>query len=147
MRSLACHLWLTLVINLLLLLFLQQSSFGRPNFPFKVKAFAWTMVLNKANTNDLLQIRRPHMALSPNVCVFCFKEEETHSHLFLLCPMARKMRSRLLAFSGEQWVAPKRVEDLLNIGLFGFSKNKDNRSLWKCALFSTLQYLWLERNA
>ncbi|WJZ92433.1 hypothetical protein VitviT2T_011426 [Vitis vinifera] len=34
--------------------------------PFKVKSFVWLVAHKKLNTNDLLQLRRPHKALSPN---------------------------------------------------------------------------------
>lgn len=81
--------------------------------PSQVKAFAWTVVVNRVNTNDLLQIRWPHKALSPNVCVLCFKDAETHIHLFLHCPVAREMWSRLLAYSGEHWVVPQQVDNFL----------------------------------
>ncbi|RVW55296.1 putative ribonuclease H protein [Vitis vinifera] len=35
--------------------------------PFKVKSFVWLVAHKKLNTNDLLQLRRPHKALSPNI--------------------------------------------------------------------------------
>ncbi|RVW43536.1 hypothetical protein CK203_117603 [Vitis vinifera] len=35
--------------------------------PFKVKSFVWLVAHKKVNTNDLLQLRRPHKALSPDI--------------------------------------------------------------------------------
>lgn len=98
------------------------------------------MVLNRANTNDLLQIIRPHKALSPNVCALCFKDEETYSHLFLHCSVARKMWLRLMAFSGECWVAPKGMDELLRISWVGFGWKKD-KFMEVCALFYSLMFV------
>ena len=41
--------------------------------PFKVKSFVWLVAHKKVNTNDLLQLRRPHKALSPDICTLCMK--------------------------------------------------------------------------
>ncbi|RVX10470.1 putative ribonuclease H protein [Vitis vinifera] len=35
--------------------------------PFKVKSFVWLVAHKKVNTNDLLQLRRPYKALSPDI--------------------------------------------------------------------------------
>lgn len=51
----------------------------------KVEALVWTVVLNKINTNDLSQIRRPHKAISPNICVMHLSSGDAHNHLFLHC--------------------------------------------------------------
>ena len=56
--------------------------------PFKVKAFAWLVAHKKVNTNDLLQLRRPHKALSPDICKLCMKQGESVDHLFLHCSVA-----------------------------------------------------------
>ena len=40
---------------------------------FKVKSFVWLMTHNKVNTNDMLQMRRPYKALSPDICIMCMK--------------------------------------------------------------------------
>ncbi|RVW27498.1 LINE-1 retrotransposable element ORF2 protein [Vitis vinifera] len=49
--------------------------------PFKVKSFVWLVAHKKVNTNDLLQLRRPHKALSPDICKLCMKHGETVDHL------------------------------------------------------------------
>ncbi|RVW35114.1 putative ribonuclease H protein [Vitis vinifera] len=53
--------------------------------PFKVKSFVWLVAHKKVNTNDLLQLRRPYKALSPDICKLCMKHGETVDHLFLHC--------------------------------------------------------------
>lgn len=40
----------------------------KSKIPSKMRAYIWAVVSNRANTNDLLQIKRPHKVLSPNVC-------------------------------------------------------------------------------
>ena len=52
----------------------------------KVKVFAW-WVAHKVNTNDMLQLRRPYKALSPEYYILCSRSEETVYHHFLHCSM------------------------------------------------------------
>ena len=69
----------------------DSSSFFPTKFvwksqvPFKVKAFIWLVAHKKVNTNDLLQLRRPHKAISPDICKLCMKQGESADHLFLHC--------------------------------------------------------------
>ena len=65
---------------------LSQSSGSSQNFPskfvwnsqvpFKVKSFVWLVAHKKVNTNDMLQVRRPYKALSPDICIMCMKHGE-----------------------------------------------------------------------
>ncbi|RVW90395.1 hypothetical protein CK203_045762 [Vitis vinifera] len=74
---------------------LSQSS-GSQNFPskfvwnsqvpFKVKSFVWLVAHKKVNTNDMLQVRRPYKALSPDICILCMKHGESADHLFFIVP-------------------------------------------------------------
>ncbi|RVW46701.1 hypothetical protein CK203_113650 [Vitis vinifera] len=77
---------------------LSQMPDSSPFFPtkfvwksqvsFKVKAFVWFVAHKKVNTNELLQLRRPHKALSPNICnhdSISFNQDRT-ALLFLLFP-------------------------------------------------------------
>ena len=60
---------------------LSQSSGSSQNFPskfvwnsqvpFKMKSFVWLVAHKKVNTNDMLQVRRPYKALSPDICILC----------------------------------------------------------------------------
>ena len=62
--------------------FLLDKPIWKSKSPSKVKAFVWTAVLNRINTNDMLQKRRPLMALSPNMCIMCGLDFESRAHLF-----------------------------------------------------------------
>ena len=41
--------------------------------PFKMKSFIWLVAHKKVNTNDMLQVRRPYKAHSPDICILCMK--------------------------------------------------------------------------
>ncbi|RVW35470.1 Transposon TX1 uncharacterized 149 kDa protein [Vitis vinifera] len=47
--------------------FFPTKFVWKSQVPFKVKAFVWLMAHKKVNTNELLQLRRPHKALSPDI--------------------------------------------------------------------------------
>ena len=51
--------------------------------PSKVKAFAWLVVHEKVNTNELLRMIRPYKSLSPHWCRLCKGSGELIDHLFL----------------------------------------------------------------
>ncbi|KAJ9682711.1 hypothetical protein PVL29_018607 [Vitis rotundifolia] len=55
--------------------------------PFKVRSFIWLVAHKKVNSNDMLQLRRPYKALSPDICVLCMKQGESVDHLFLHCSL------------------------------------------------------------
>ncbi|KAJ9698204.1 hypothetical protein PVL29_007339 [Vitis rotundifolia] len=55
--------------------------------PFKVRSFVWLVAYKKVNSNDMLQLRRPYKALSPDICVLCMKHGESVDHLFLHCSL------------------------------------------------------------
>ena len=55
--------------------------------PFKVKSFVWLVAHKKVNTNDLLQLRRPYKAFSPDICKLGMKHGESVDHLFLHCSL------------------------------------------------------------
>ncbi|RVW63564.1 Transposon TX1 uncharacterized 149 kDa protein [Vitis vinifera] len=63
--------------------------------PFKVKAFIWLVAHKKVNTNDLLQLRRPHKAISPDICKLCMEQGESTDHLFLHCSVTLGLWHRL----------------------------------------------------
>ena len=63
--------------------------------PFKVKFFVWLVAHKKVNTNDLLQLRRPYKALSPDICILCMKHGESVDNLFLHCSLTMGLWHRL----------------------------------------------------
>ena len=81
--------------------------------PFKVKAFAWLVAHKKANTNDLLQLRRPHKALSPDICKLCMKQGESAYHLFLHCSVLLGLWHRLFQLAKLDWVPLRSISKIL----------------------------------
>ncbi|RVW14425.1 LINE-1 retrotransposable element ORF2 protein [Vitis vinifera] len=75
---------------------LSQSSGSPQNFPskfvwnsqvpFKVKSFVWLVAHKKVNTNDMLQVRRPYKALSPDICILCMKHGNQQIIFFFIAP-------------------------------------------------------------
>ena len=41
------------------------------NIPVRIRFFAWSLCLERINTYDVLQSKRPFMCLQPNWCVLC----------------------------------------------------------------------------
>lgn len=58
------------------------------------------MVLNKLNTNDVRQARRPYKRISLDWCVMCKQTSESHNHFFLHCDGARFLWNRLFGVLG-----------------------------------------------
>lgn len=88
------HLWCTLFsVQIPCTSFSPTSRHSLKTFP-KIKAFAWTvtlnriLTLNRINTSELFQKNRAHKAFSCNVYVMCFNSGKTIGHLFQHCLVA-----------------------------------------------------------
>lgn len=68
----SCKSFMYHIGNPCLLAILLDTFIWKAKIPFKVKAFVWTVVLQRMNANDLLQRCRPNKVLSPNVCALSF---------------------------------------------------------------------------
>ena len=76
--------------------------------PFKVKSLVWLVVHKKININDLLQLRKPYKALSPDICKLCMKHGETVDHLFLHCSLTTGLWHKLFQLVKTDWVPSRR---------------------------------------
>ena len=65
-----------------------KIAYKRAQKKYYLMAFAWLVAHKKVNTNDLLQLRRPHKALSSDICKLCMKQGESADHLFLHCSVS-----------------------------------------------------------
>lgn len=100
------------------------SSFWKATVPFKVKIIIWIVMLNKINSNDLLQIRRPHKTVPPNICVLCYQNVESQSSCLnypvaWICGRDCLELNRVL---GD----PKQVGCLLLVSFVGFIGEKNS---------------------
>ena len=69
----------------------------------KVKVFAW-WVAHKVNTNNMLQLRRPYKALSPEYYILCSGSEETVYHHFYTAQWLCSLWQRLFRLNNLDWV-------------------------------------------
>ncbi|KAL4179479.1 hypothetical protein AMTRI_Chr13g87770 [Amborella trichopoda] len=133
-------------------LYKNFSSFPSPSKHFSrswstiappiVQAFNWLAFSQKALSVDQVQRRGVPIL---NKCVLCECEEETNSHLFLLCAFSSDLWGRGQLFC-LQWVTPPSVKGLLTIN-FESSWPKAGRILWKATLAATIWLVWMERNS
>ena len=88
--------------------------------PTKVQLFSWLVVLGKLPICDVVQMRNPHILLSPSWCVLCRSSLGTQDHIFLHCPYAQILWSYVLVELGLVWVHPSSCSDLfaVNLGVF-----------------------------
>ncbi|RVX04307.1 Beta-arabinofuranosyltransferase RAY1 [Vitis vinifera] len=136
---------------------LSQSSGSPQNFPskfvwnsqvpFKVKSFVWLVAHKKVNTNDMLQVRRPYKALSPDICILCMKHGESADHLFLYCSLTIGLWHRLFQLAKMDWVSPRSIYDMMFIKFKGFGNSKRGIVLWQAVSIALIRVVWWERNA
>ena len=105
------------------------------------------MAHKKVNTNDLLQLRRPYKALSPDICKLCMKHEESADHIFLHCSLMMGLWHRLFQLAKTDWVPPRSIFDILSINYNGFGLSKRMIVLWQAACMAIIWVVWRERNA
>ncbi|XP_058782871.1 uncharacterized protein LOC131657498 [Vicia villosa] len=53
--------------------------------PFKIKAFAWRLFVNRLPTKDLLKDRGIALPISNLLCIFCGLHLEDRDHIFIKC--------------------------------------------------------------
>ena len=113
---------------------------------FKVKSFVWLMTHNKVNTNDMLQMRRPYKALSPDICIMCMKHGESTNHIFLHCSLMIGLWHRLFQLAKMDQVPPMSIFDIMSIKFNGFGSSKKGIVLWQAVSIALIRVVWWERN-
>ena len=114
--------------------------------PVRVKFFAWSLSLEKINTSDVLQHKRPFHCLYPNRCVMCNQDSETILHLFLQCHYARSLWVKVFNEFGLHTDVPADLFLLLDLGSDKRWK-RSIKSLWVCAVWAVMWAIWKERNS
>ena len=105
------------------------------------------MAHKKVNTNDLLQLKRPYKALSPDICKLCMKQRESTNHLFLHCSLSMGLWHRLFQLAKMDWVSPRSISDMMSINYKGFGTSKRGIVLWQNACIALIWVVWRKRNA
>ena len=75
-------------------------------------------MLNRINTNDILEVSRPHKTFFPDICVMCGACSELVSHMFLHCLVAIFLWNSLFNVFGECWVCPMSLDHFLMISYY-----------------------------
>ena len=115
------------------------------SIPNKVTVFGWLLILKKLNTHDLLQRRHPFLSTSPSWCVTCRYANESVNYLFLLCPVAQRIWTKIIQKFKVSWVIPQDINHLI-LGEFMLRRDRRIKLLWSLVLHSVLWTLWRERN-
>ena len=105
--------FLNLIDNLDAPLFSPSYPIWKVKVPTKVKMMVWSVAHRKINTNDMVQRRRPNMALFPEWCVVCKNASENVDHLFLHCNAAYFLWSNLYKTFNLSWSASVSCYSLL----------------------------------
>ena len=105
------------------------------------------MAHKKVNTNDMLQVKRPYKALSPDICILCMKHGESTDHLFLHCSLTIGLWHRLFQLAKMDWVPLRSIYDMMTIKFKGFGNSKRGIVLWQVASITLIRVVWWERNA
>ena len=100
--------------------------------PPKVKVLAWLASWKRVNTCDLLQKRRPNLAISPSWCTLCKKGGENIDHLLVHCSFTNYMWNKV----GEEFeligAMPRSWHDLLGMEWQFKGTKKNSKLLWRC---------------
>ena len=65
--------------------FAPHNMIWKIGIPLKVRIFSWLAAWSKVNTCDLLQSKRPNLAISPSWCILCRSDNESVNHILLHC--------------------------------------------------------------
>ncbi|XP_058741606.1 uncharacterized protein LOC131613991 [Vicia villosa] len=68
--------------------------------PFRFKAFAWRVIINRLPSKDMLSIRGVFFESSDRMCVYCKEEEETLHHILFGCRIAKEIWRFILGWIG-----------------------------------------------
>ena len=105
----------------------------------RVKFFAWSLSLEKINTSNVLQHKRPFHCLNPNRCVMCNQDSESIPHLFLQCQYARYLWVKVYNEFGLDFEVPTNLFLLIDQGLNRRWKNSiKSLWVWRCGLLCGL---------
>eukprot|EP00253_Pinus_taeda_P034931 PITA_34931 len=117
-----------------------------PSLP-KIDFFGWTVAHQSILTRD--NLRRRGME-GPSRCPLCLSDEETVSHLLLLCPFAQEVWRGVLMLDPANLDFPDNIPSLFRTWAssspFSFKKKSLLKTSWMWIPKFICWKLWLERN-
>lgn len=78
----------------------------------KVCFFLWIAVLGKISTLDVLNRKGMYL---PNICLLCYKDGESVSHVLLHCSFSMEVWTNMLQDFGMTWVFSSEVSSLFSL--------------------------------
>lgn len=114
--------------------------------PKKAQIVCWLACLEKLNTMDMIQRRMPLSYWNPQWCVMCKKGGESVNHIFLHCPTANFLWSKLFNLAGVVGPLPFSCNSFFEHFWFSFGGKVKGKVLWEVARIALFWVLWDERN-
>ncbi|XP_010249547.1 PREDICTED: uncharacterized protein LOC104592081 isoform X1 [Nelumbo nucifera] len=102
----------------------------------------------KLNTCDNLQKKfQGKLYISPSICLMCYNDGESVSHLFINCIVARSLWQFFLDSLARGWTPQYSVIEFIN-SWQGIKINLDKRGscFWKVIIHAVMWNIWEERN-
>ena len=109
----------------------------KSSIPTRIKLFAWSLCLERINTYDVLQRKRPFSCLSPTWCVLCKQDQKSILHLFIQCDYARFLWIKIFREFGVTTEIPNNFLDLLK-GCPNECYTNTIKALWLCVIWAIL---------
>jgi hypothetical protein len=122
----------------------ESLHYGR--VPTKVSDFIWRSVRGALKTGSVVaRFKMPNLKVN---CIFCDSELETVCHLFLFCPVLRRVRDRLLSLADELVGRSSAERDILFLvtGLSPSTVDKDGQIFLTVLVGSVNRAVWTARN-
>lgn len=98
--------------------------------PQESKGHCWELSHGEINTRDRVQKQLPHVALSYNCLLFCFKTSESPGRLSIACSFTYAFSEKTLQAFGWQTAQHNIPYSFLDILLSGHPFKKERAILW-----------------
>lgn len=111
--------------------------------PFRIQFFMWTVVMGKISPMDNLQRKG---FILPSICLLCYQEVESVSHLLLHCLFSREIWGGIMRDFGISLVFPMDLMALLT-GWRITALSALGRRFWRLVPTAVCWAIWSERNS
>lgn len=95
----------SLVANVEAMISAERESAALKQLQVSYYVFKYRMLILWKNMSQ--SFYKPHLTLSPHICVMFFSGPETNDRLFIHCPRVCKLSDQLLFIVNKHWVFPK----------------------------------------
>ncbi|KAM7480816.1 hypothetical protein LguiB_005399 [Lonicera macranthoides] len=127
-------------------IFVPHKFIWKTGIPPKVKIFGWLASWKRVNTGDILQIRRPYLAISSSWCILCKQKGESIDHILLHCNFTGYMWNKVGEVFGSIGAKPSSWRDFLSMEWQFVGNKKKSKLMWRCCCLALAWCIWQERN-